>query len=227
MVIAFAISQKLMLDKITKIIAPHGLVISGALHPEANDISNAKTLILLSPSAKFWDIFKTAPECTDNTPNPIDRWSTRVISDLATQLHARPQFPFGGPPYAPFLEWAKQSGRAFSSPLGMLVHDTYGMMISYRGALAFDHKIDLPAPPSASPCDTCATKPCLSACPVNAITAQHGYNVETCHAHLDTPLGETCMTQACHIRTSCPVSVAVTRETAHNLLHMRAFKGET
>lgn len=227
MVAAFAVSQELMLDEITKTIAPHGLVISGALHPDANDISNAKTLILLSPRETFWDIFKNAPENTDNTPNPIDRWSKRIISDIATHLNARAQFPFGGPPYAPFLEWAKQSGRAFSSPLGMLVHDTYGMMISYRGALAFDHKIALPAPPSASPCETCTAKPCLSACPVNAITPERGYDVATCHAHLDTSQGETCMTQACRIRTSCPVSVAVKRETAHNMLHMRAFKGET
>lgn len=216
-----------MQDEITKTIAPHGLAISGAFHPDVNDISNAKTLILLSPSTTFWNTFKTSTEYTDNTPNPIDRWSTRVISDIAIQLNARPQFPFGGPPYAPFLDWAKQSGRAYSSPLGMLVHDTHGMMISYRGALAFDHKITLPAPQSASPCLVCTTKPCLSACPVNAITPEHGYDVATCHAHLDTAQGETCMTQACHIRTSCPVSVAVKRETAHNLLHMRAFKGET
>jgi Fe-S-cluster-containing hydrogenase component 2 len=109
----------------------------------------------------------------------------------------------------------------------MLVHDTFGMMISYRGALAFDQKINLPTGNSASPCNTCATKPCLTACPVNAITSENGYNVATCHAHLNTKAGETCMTQACRIRTSCPVSIAVTRETAHNLLHMRAFKGET
>ena len=216
-----------MLDRITRTIASHGLTISGVFHPRTGDPSGAKTLVLLSPNAEFWAAFKTDPEYTDNKPNPIDRWSTRIITALATELSARPQFPFGGPPYSPFLDWAKQSGRAFSSPLGMLVHDTFGMMISYRGALAFDTVIDLPKHVGTSPCDTCADKPCLTACPVNAITPTNGYDVASCHAYLDTSDGATCMTQACRIRMSCPVSVAVNRETAHNLLHMRAFKGET
>lgn len=216
-----------MLDRITGTIAPHGLTISGAFHPPTNDPSDAKTLVLLSPNAEFWAVFITDPEYTDNKPNPIDRWSTRIITTLAAELSARPQFPFGGPPYSPFLHWAKQSGRAFSSPLGMLVHDTFGMMISYRGALAFDTVIDLPKHAETSPCDTCADKPCLTACPVNAITPAKGYDVASCHAYLDTSDGATCMTQACRIRMSCPVSVAVNRETAHNFLHMRAFKGET
>ena len=215
-----------MSDHITRSISLCGLNISGAFHPAPDDPMLANTLILLSPAPNFWDIFKNSAEATDNTPDPIDRWSTRVITGLAATLHARPLFPFGGPPYAPFLDWAKQSGRAFTSPLGMLVHDTYGMMISYRGALAFDYAFDLPVPTNSSPCDTCADKPCLTACPIGAISPTTGYDVPSCHAYLDTPDGATCMTQACQIRTSCPVSVAVRREQAHNLLHMRAFKGE-
>ena len=215
-----------MLDHITHTIFPHGLAISGVFHPAPNDPTDAKTLVLLSPDTHFWGIFKNSTEATDKTPNPIDRWSTRVITGLATELNARPFFPFGGPPYSPFLDWAKQSGRAFASPLGMLVHDTYGMMISYRGALAFDHRFDLPETNAISPCETCVEKPCLTSCPVAAISSDNGYDVATCHAHLDTPNGATCMTQACQIRTSCPVSVAEPREEAHNLLHMRAFKGE-
>ena len=34
------------------------------------------------------------------------------------------------------------------------------------------------------------------------------------------------MKRACQVRTSCPVSVIVQRDPEHNLLHMRAFKGE-
>jgi hypothetical protein len=194
--------------------------VSGAFHPSADE-----TMVLLSPSEKFWDLFKSSSEYLGRMPNPIDRWSTRVINDLAIELGATPRFPFGGPPYMPFLDWAKQSGRAWSSPLGMLVHDTMGMMISYRGALVFEHVIELPPNPSQRPCDTCVDQPCLTACPVNAIT-QENYDVSACHQYLDTTDGQTCMTGACRIRVSCPVSVAVKRDAAHNLLHMRAFKGE-
>lgn len=209
-----------MRDRITTTIAPLGLMVSGAFHPAPDE-----TLVLLSPAKNFWDIFKSSPENTDQSPDPIDRWSRRVVSDIATTLNATARFPFGGPPYQPFLDWAKQSGRAWASPLGMLVHDTMGMMISYRGALVFDHRIDLAHPPSHRPCESCVDQPCLSACPVDAITSET-YDVSACHSYLDTPAGQTCMTGACRVRMSCPVSVAVKRDAAHNLLHMRAFKGE-
>ncbi len=214
----------MMLDQISDTIAPHGLAVSGAFLPVSSDV---KTLVLLSPSTAFWSVFTDSPENADGLANPIDRWSTRVITALADDMSARPKFPFGGPPYEPFLDWAKQSGRAFASPLGMLVHDTYGMMISYRGALVFDQIIDLPDQTKPSPCETCIDQPCLTACPVSAITKENGYDVATCHAYLDSTAGAACMTQACQIRTSCPVSVAPKREASHNMLHMRAFKGET
>lgn len=210
------------IEAISKACAPHGLMVSGAFHPADAD----QTLVLLSPSQDFWQGFKTSPEYLDKAPDPIDRWSTRVITKLGKTLNAHPRFPFGGPPYMPFLDWAKQSGRAWSSPLGMLVHDTHGMMISYRGALVFDQRLELPVAPDQSPCETCTDKPCLTACPVNAIT-QTGYQVDSCHSYLDTKAGQICMTQACRVRMACPLSVAHVREEAHNLLHMRSFKGET
>lgn len=210
------------IETISKACVPHGLMVSGAFHTDDLD----QTLVLLSPSQGFWQSFKTSPEYLDHAPDPIDRWSTRIITKLGKTLNAQPQFPFGGPPFMPFLEWAKQSGRAWSSPLGMLVHDTNGMMISYRGALLFDQRLELPETPTNSPCETCTDQPCLTACPVNAITPE-GYQVDACHTHLDTDAGQTCMTLACQVRMACPLSVAHEREAAHNLLHMRAFKGET
>ena len=92
------------------------------------------------PSRRFWDILTTAPEFSA-PDHPVDRWSARVITALAEQVRARAIFPFGGPPYAPFPDWARRSGRAWNSPVGMLVHDTAGLLLSYRGALAFSGSI--------------------------------------------------------------------------------------
>jgi len=62
----------------------------------------------------------------------------------------------------------------------MLVHDTMGMMISYRGALILDYRITLPHTKSLNPCNTCTNKPCINACPAHAISGIE-YNTIKCH----------------------------------------------
>lgn len=180
------------------------------------------SLVLLGPlEPGFWPAFTASPEYLDGAPDPLDRWSHRVITGLAEALNATPFFPFGGPPYQPFIAWAKTSGRAHSSPVGLLVHDTAGLMISYRGALGFADHIDAPAPPP-SPCETCETRPCLTACPVDAF-ASGSYDVAACKADLDRP-GNDCMTSGCAVRRACPVSRGHGRLEAQSAFHMRAFR---
>lgn len=201
----------------------HGLEIYGAFHPKADDTSQAGTLILLGPSGNFWDVFTRSEIYQDGQPDPIDRWSGQVITRIATDLGAEPIFPFGGPPYAPFLEWAKAAGRAWNSPVGMLVHDLTGLMVSYRGALAFQEKLVLPKADYKKPCDTCDDKPCLNACPVDALTSD-GYDVPKCHNHMGSDAGVDCLTGGCLVRRACPASVGANRMAEQSALHMRAFR---
>ena len=213
------------LKQIRSTVLDHGLEIYGTFHPDADDFSRAATLVLLGPNYNFWDVITASDIYQDCKSDPVDRWSTKVITAIAQNLGAKPIFPFGGPPYAPFLSWAKASGRAWDSPVGMLVHDLTGLMVSYRGALAFDDRLDLPARVFDNPCDTCDDKPCLTACPVDALNSS-GYDVPKCHAYLDTNSGATCLTQGCLVRRACPVSVGANRLAEQSALHMRAFRGE-
>lgn len=203
--------------------AQHGLAIYGGFHGDTSDglPEGCKTLLMLGPRPDFWSYFKTTSEYTDGAPDPIDRWSHRVINKLAADHTATPFLPFGGPPYSPFLSWALKTNRAWSSPVGMLVHDTTGLMVSYRGALAFRDQLDLPATPP-KPCDPCA-KPCLTACPVNALSAERGYNTDACHAHLNTPEGATCVSEGCLARRACPVSAGANRMAEQSAHHMSYF----
>ena len=140
------------------------------------------------------------------------------------KVSAEPKFPFGKNFGAPFFEWAKLSGEAWISPVGMLVHSKMGLMVSYRGALIFDHKIKLRKRYAEKPCIKCMNKPCRNACPINALTPE-GYDIQSCYDFLDTNRGQNCMTNSCKVRTSCPISVAVKHNSEHSLLHMNAFKG--
>ena len=194
---------------------PVGLLVMGALH----DLGG--TIVLLGADRPFWDILKSAPEFEQ--PDPVDAYSTRTLNQLAETTGATARFPFGGPPYEPFIAWAKASGRAWNSPTGMLVHDHTGLMISYRGALHFDEILPLPAAPAQSPCETCADRPCETACPVSALSVTAPYDVPACHAFLASPAGADCMECGCAVRRACPVSQKFGRDPDQSAHHMAHF----
>jgi len=203
------------------------LTVLGGFNPTAEDKVPVpcKTLLLLGPDEPgFWPAFTQSTEYQDGTPDPMDRWSTRVLTDWATALSATALFPFGGAPFLPFFSWATRTGRIHASPVNFLVHDSAGLFVSFRGALALPDHIDLPAAPP-SPCLGCADQPCLSACPVSALTAD-GYDVPKCKVYLDTPAGADCITRGCAVRRICPVSQQFGRLDAQSEFHMRNFKGE-
>lgn len=188
-----------------------------------NDLpEGVASLVLLGPREPgFWDVFTAAPEYRDGQPDPLDRWSARVVGELAAGLGARAFFPFGGPPWQPFTRWARASGRAHPSPVGLLVHDEAGLWLSYRGALGLTERIEAPPPPP-NPCASCRDKPCPSACPVDAF-AGATYDVAGCKADLDRP-GNDCMARGCAVRRACPVGREHGRREAQSAFHMRAFR---
>jgi len=211
------------LEGIAALAAPHRLMVMGAFHPGPEDglPHPAGTLILFGPAEPgFWAHLTAQPEW-DGGPDPVDRWSRRVIGQLACALGGKAYFPFGGPPWLPFVAWAKRSGRAWASPVTILVHDTAGLMVSYRGAIGVAERLDLPPPP-ACPCDSCAGRPCLTACPPRALTGA-GYDVPACHAFLDGPDGTDCMARGCAVRRACPLSQAYGRVEAQSAHHMSSF----
>ena len=199
------------LDEITTVAKTLYLRPLGGFHDDGS------TTILIGPlDPGFWDFVTTHPAFTG--PDPLDSWSAVAMHQLASSLNAEPFLPYDGPPYHPFISWALRSGEAWKSPLGLLVHKDAGLLVSYRGALKFDRLIDLPYA-SVSPCEACPDRPCLSACPVNALTPS-GYDVPACKAHMD--VDDICRA-GCRVRLSCPVSQSYPRDPAQTAFHMEAF----
>jgi epoxyqueuosine reductase len=211
------------LDDIAARAAAHRLMVMGAFHPGAEDglSEDIRTLVMLGPAEPgFWAHMGAQPEW-DGAPDPVDRWSRRVIGGMACDLGGKAYFPFGGPPWRPFIAWAKRTGRAWASPVTILVHDAAGLMVSYRGAVGLRERLDLPAT-GPRPCENCAGQPCLTACPVGALSGA-GYDVPACHAFLDTAPGRDCLTQGCAVRRACPVSHAYGRVPQQSAYHMGLF----
>ncbi len=202
-----------------------GLALRGALHPRAEDGIAGAALVLLGFAGNIgWAAFAASPEAGDGAPDPLDRWSRRVIDALAASLSGTALYPFDGPPWHPFQHWAQRAEPVHPSPLGILIHPDWGLWHSYRGAIALAEWIDLPPPdPRPSPCDTCETRPCLSACPVGAFGAA-GYDVGGCAAHIASVAGNDCMASGCAARRACPVGAAHRYGAAQAGFHMRAFR---
>jgi ferredoxin len=170
-----------------------------------------------------WPTFASSSEANDGQPDPLDRWSTRVITTVAQTLGATPLFPFGGPPFLPFQRWAQQAEPVHPSPLGILIHPDWGLWHAYRGALALAERIDLPPPDTRpSPCESCIGRPCLTACPVGAFTPA-GYDAPACVAHISTPTGADCITTACRARRACPIGTDHRQTCEQAEFHQRAF----
>ena len=144
------------------------------IYAQVIDDRAGRTLVLLGfTGAMQWPAFAASPEFADAQPNPLDRWSERVIGQLGTIFGARPVYPFGGPPWWPFQQWAQRAEVLHPSPLGILMHPRFGLWHAYRGALLFAEEFALPQRVSwPSPCESCATKPCITIWPAMVPTVE-------------------------------------------------------
>jgi len=209
-------------------IESRGLSYRGAFHPAADDLPNGGgvgTLVLVGFTGNTnWRHFNDAPEAGDGKPDPLDRWSLRVITALADELGAAALFPFQGPPWLPFVRWAQKAEPVHPSAIGLLIHPDWGLWHSWRGALTFRERFELPAPDRRPrPCDTCMEKPCLTACPVSAFTAS-GYDVAACVAHIDSAAGTDCVEEGCRARRACPIGREHRYSPDQAAFSMRAFR---
>jgi hypothetical protein len=202
----------------------HGLRLMGgfAVNGDDTDLAGHATVFLLGPEdRRFWPLFTASPEYCDGAPDPIDRWSQRVLGELADQTGGTAYFPFGGPPHYPFYSWARRTGRVHVSPIRFLVDAEVGLWASFRGAIAYDEPQPLP-PPVSAPCADCSARPCLSACPVAALT-ETGYDVEACKTHIAAQDSASCRALGCAARRACPISTKAQRNPEQSALHMKAF----
>ncbi len=207
---------------------PYGLKLRGVVALNQDEILNygfveyASVALVGNIGSSLWPLFSQSAEFADGNADPLDRWSLRVAEELAPGLNAKPVFPFKGPPYLPFQQWAKRAEALQQSPLGLMIHPQYGLWHAYRFALLMPEPVEVLPVPYDSPCLSCQDQPCLNTCPVAAITAS-GYNVDSCADYLNLNPEADCFQHGCMARYQCPVGQEFRYLDKQSQFHLKAF----
>lgn len=221
------------LAKLNDDLAAAGFLLLGSFEPSADDgvpdIADgrpARALSLVgSTGPSLWGPLTSAPEYRDGVPHPMDRYTKRELTRLAAGHGRDVLFPFEGPPYYPFQQWALKCGGFSQSPLGVLAHETYGPWTGFRAAfLSAERVIDKQSSGETGPCEGCRDRPCLTACPVSAISAETGYNVSACKDHLHKGREIACWS-GCLARHACPYGQDHKPHPENARFHMKSFAG--
>ena len=194
----------------------------GWFEPEVSDgvPGEARFVILIGNAGP--DMFRRFARERQPDRDLLDDWTRDAVSMLARDLSAIPVFSFDQP-YPPMLTWARKAGAGHVSPLGLNIHPVFGLWHAFRAALLFPVVFDLPEQRSgAHPCEACASKPCLTACPVDAFTPGN-YDTAACARHLSAKAGAPCMSGGCLARHACPVGQDFAYTPAQAKFHMRKF----
>lgn len=227
-------------DDIAQALAGHGLFLRGGWQPDPaldqlpslpGGQSAGVVWMVGVVGAAHWANFSASSFFADGLPDPLDRWSRAVGDALAARWGGLALYPFTGPPYWPFQQWASRAEPLQDSPLMLRIHPVYGLWHAYRFALALPGAppVGLAAPvPSPSGlgslCLQCDGQPCLRACPVAAFDGA-AYRVDACLDCLKQASGESCMQQGCLARRACPVGSAYRYPADVAAFHMTAFAG--
>jgi ferredoxin len=218
-------------NEIAAALSANGLILRGCVTfaegeeaPFGLSGASAKSALLVGQAgAAPWPHFlRWRERQAQAVANPLDTWSREVIGAVAEKFGARAVSP-SDKPYLPFQQWAMRAEGLKPSPLGILMHPTYGLWHAYRGALLFEDAITVEASQaSIHLCDTCVEKPCMKSCPVDAYS-RDGFAYQACLAHVRGADGSPCRTGGCLDRNACPYGTAYRYPADVQAFHMAAF----
>ncbi|RUM99658.1 4Fe-4S dicluster domain-containing protein [Pseudaminobacter arsenicus] len=216
-----------------KTLAAHGLILRGGFVFSGNENAPpgpsgapARSVLLVGQAgAAPWPHFQQwLGSQPDGLANPLDTWAREVIGAVAEKFGARAVSP-SDKPWLPFQQWAMRAEGLKPSPLGILMHPQYGLWHAYRGALLFDHEVEIERPQGQIHlCDLCVGKPCLNSCPVGAYS-QSGFAYDNCRSHVRGENGEACRGEGCVARNACSYGAEYRYPADEQTFHMASFAG--
>ena len=208
-----------LVRRLAELLQPSGLQPRGVF---ARDDRPGSGVLIGHVGGAFWPVFAAWRADNSDVPDPLDTWSRGVIDAVAAETGGQGVYP-NDRPYWPFQRWAMEAEGLRAGPLGVLMHPVAGPWHAYRGAILFPSEISIQLPQAMiHPCENCVEKPCLTACPVSAISMDR-LNVTTCRAHLAASAGHACVDGGCLARNACPAGANHRYSPDQLRFHMAAF----
>jgi epoxyqueuosine reductase len=169
-------------------------------------------IVIGNGGGAFWKAFKRHTDEHSGwtaRDNPLDDFTRFVIErEVAPAITQRGIahtiiYPFiSNGPTLNFMEAGKAAGLSGPSILGVVVHPVYGPWIAFRAAILSSESIDAPGEAYRfDPCPSCIPRTCITACPVEAVSAPNGWDIPKCLTHR-VEVEPDCASR-CHARAGC------------------------
>ena len=84
-------------------------------------------LLVGNAGSSLWASFSSSSEASDGMRDPMNRWTERLVNEIALELGADARFPFGETIW-PFQAYAKAATGMKQSPIGLLIHPEFGLL---------------------------------------------------------------------------------------------------
>jgi ferredoxin-like protein FixX len=129
----------------------------------------------------------------------VRHWLARVLPGRAAGV----LYPLSSSP-VPLVALGTLAGWHHGSPFRVGINAAFGSWFAYRALVLADSDFAVTAPLTApSPCDSCADKPCITACPAGAVGTDT-FEAPACFGHR-LQAGSDCAAR-CRARAACPVA---------------------
>ena len=183
--------------------------LKSSLYERCGEFECSQVLLVGNGGPAFWRSFaQQKPETSD----PVDSFVRQIVERCFAEYWGNIErlWLYPSPTFFPVSPFGIQAGWHRPSPLGQGIHAHYGLWFAYRAMLGVpgsEFQVPSRSEPERdidkSPCEICIDKPCLQACPVQALTNTEPPDIAAC-LHHRWKEQSTCRDR-CLARLACPV----------------------
>ncbi len=175
------------------------------------DLSNFSQLILLGHGGK--KLWQQIPKSYFSQTNPIDnysidcfkQWKSKQTTQQKDMIQSNLLYPSHTTYHFNLQDLGNKVGWHNSSLLKVGINREFGLWFAYRLLVLTNTQFKSSiVNRTENICLTCSEKPCINACPVNAVT-ESNYHWQDCFSYRKQE-NSLCKKQ-CLARTSCPIAL--------------------
>lgn len=185
--------------------------ITASIREHVADLSRFRQLIMFGHGGtRMWESVQQS-EFTDSefsdTDHPIDAFSIETVkqyfADACSGANVEILYPHSSR-IVPLQQLGTLAGWHNTSPFRIGINAEWGTWFAYRAVVLADTEFEpTPRMDAPSPCDSCVDKPCITACPADALSGNDG-SLQPC---IDYRLKRDSQCKdRCFSRLACPVA---------------------